>query len=399
MTDLSITQYNPYNMYQNIGYYPAFRGATIQQNNYNSVPQMTSQSDTVSFSANGQIQAETKKQGLSSGAKWGIGTIAVLGLGALAYVLTRGKAGSKQVQQLAEHIEFQEAKTMEEAIKFAKDKFNVVYTNNAQQNMPLELANIINKGLTQFNNAVKGKYRPANYIEYLSKDFLVDNEIDAIARATKVSANGNKLYGISFNPSYIENIDSKIKNTLNEWITNGALIKNGKNYQFEQANKTISISSELEKGITDYLSGKSFTLKEKMNLDTLMNDLYEANISLQKKYNGDLTQALGKTFNVYKTSPLHPVYHEIGHIYHDLNNPKTFLLMGKSSELKINNLSTSILDEFNSKYVETARKVSDYATESPAEFVAEVFAKMINGQKFDNDVMTLYKKYGGPSIS
>lgn len=345
------------------------------------------------------IEINGKKKGLSTVAKWGIG----LGLTALAtggiYLATIGKVGAKQAQQLAEQIEFKPAKTMEEAIKFAKDKFNVVYTNNAQQNMPLELANIINKGLTQFNNAVKGKYRPANYIEYLSKDFTVDNEIDAIARVTKVAVNGDKLFGISFNPSYIKNIDSNIKNTINEWIANGALIKNGKNYQFEQANKTISISSELERSITDYLSGKTFTLEEKMNLDTLMKDLYEANISLQKKYNGDLTRALGKTFNVYKTSPHHPIYHEIGHIYHDLNNPKTFLLMGKSSELKVNNLSTSMLDEFNSKYIETARKVSDYATESPAEFVAEVFAKMINGQKFDNDIMTLYKKYGGPALS
>lgn len=379
-------------------------GTNIQTINFNNVQpkiqtNFRSQSSPVKDYPPDTVEINGKKKtGMSNGAKLGIGAVAVLGLGTLAYVLTRGKAGSKQVQQLAEHIDFQEAKTMEEAIKFAKDKFNVVYTNNAQQNMPLELANIINKGLTQFNNTVKGKYRPANYIEYLSKDFTVDNEIDAIARVTKVSANGDKLYGISFNPSYIENIDSKIKNTINEWIVNGALIKNGKNYQFEQANKTISISSELEKNITDYLSGKSFTLEEKMNLDTLMNDLFEANISLHKKYNGDLTQALGKTFNVYKTSPLHPVYHEIGHIYHDLNNPKTFLLMGKSSELKVNNLSTSMLDEFNSKYLETARKVSDYATESPAEFVAEVFAKMINGQKFDNDVMTLYKKYNGPMI-
>lgn len=395
MTDNFGIQYSPYNMY---GYnYPAFRCTTSPLNNYNSVPKLTSQPDTVSFSSSNQLQ-QPQKEGLSTGAKLGLGAGVVLGLGALAYVLTRGKAGSKQVQQLAEHIEFQEAKTMEEAIKFAKDKFNVVYTNNAQQNMPLELANMINKGLTQFNNTVKGKYKPANYIEYLSKNFTVDNEIDAIARVTNVSVNGDKLYGISFNPLYIENIDSNIKNTINEWITNGALIKNGKNYQFEQANKTISISSELEKSITDYLSGKPFTLEEKMNLDTLMEDLYEANISLQRKYNGDLTQAIGKTFNVYKTSPFHTLYHEIGHIYHDLNNPKTFLLMGKSRELKVNNLSTSVLDEFNSKYIETARKVSDYATESPAEFVAEVFAKMINGQNFDNDVMALYKKYGGPSL-
>lgn len=98
MTDLSVTQYNPYNMYWNYcynPYYPTFSGATIPQNNYNSVPQMTQQPDIVSFSASKQIQNETKKQGLSNGEKWGIGTVAVLGLGALAYVLTRGKAKPK----------------------------------------------------------------------------------------------------------------------------------------------------------------------------------------------------------------------------------------------------------------------------------------------------------------
>ena len=90
MTDFSVTQYNPYNMYQNFGYNPAFRGATVPQNNYNSVPQMTQQPDTVSFSVNKQIQNE--KQGLSNGAKLGIGAGIVLGLGALAYVLL-GLAG------------------------------------------------------------------------------------------------------------------------------------------------------------------------------------------------------------------------------------------------------------------------------------------------------------------
>ena len=48
------------------------------------------------------------------------GAVAVIGLGALAYVLTKGKLGSKQVQQLAEHIEFKPATTIEEAIAEAK---------------------------------------------------------------------------------------------------------------------------------------------------------------------------------------------------------------------------------------------------------------------------------------
>ena len=130
MTDSSVTQYNPHNMYQNYGYYPAFRGATVPAGvGYNNVPQMTLQPDTVSFSANGQIQDETKKQGLSNGAKWGICTGVVLGLGALAYVLTKGKVksnslGTKELEKLVQEklkitelpacIEFKEAKTIEE---------------------------------------------------------------------------------------------------------------------------------------------------------------------------------------------------------------------------------------------------------------------------------------------
>lgn len=74
MADLSVTQYNPYYMYQNFGYnYPSYRGTTIPQNNYNSVPQMTLQPDTVSLSANDEIQPEQKGQGLSTGAKVAIG--------------------------------------------------------------------------------------------------------------------------------------------------------------------------------------------------------------------------------------------------------------------------------------------------------------------------------------
>ena len=35
---------------------------------------------------------------------------------------------------------------------------------------------------------------------------------------------------------------------------------------------------------------------------------------------------------------------------------------------------------------------------SPAEFVAEIYAKSLSGVKFDEDVLNLYKKYGGPAI-
>ena len=152
MTDFSLTQYNPYNMYQSYGYsYPAFRGATVSNASIPNIPQLRQQPDTVSFSANGQIQAETQKKGLSKEAKWGIGAGVALGLGALAYVLTRGKSGSKQVQQLTEHLDFKPAKTIKEAKSFAKDRLGVHY-NEIED---LETINFFNEWLTGIHNKCK----------------------------------------------------------------------------------------------------------------------------------------------------------------------------------------------------------------------------------------------------
>lgn len=44
----------------------------------------------------------------------------------------------------------------------------------------------------------------------------------------------------------------------------------------------------------------------------------------------------------------------------------------------------------------TAGEVSLYAKEGVGEFVAEVYSKMINGEKLSDDVLALYKKYNGP---
>lgn len=45
-----------------------------------------------------------------------------------------------------------------------------------------------------------------------------------------------------------------------------------------------------------------------------------------------------------------------------------------------------------------ASTVSNYAKHSPLEFVAEVYARIMNGHKFSDDVMKLYEKYKGPKL-
>ncbi len=100
MVDYSVTNYNPYNMYYNYGYYyPSYNGAYTQQ--YQNVPlydfntlnyNYNNQPNTVTFSANSQIQAETKKQGMSTGAKvaFGAGIATALAIGA-DFVFCKGK--------------------------------------------------------------------------------------------------------------------------------------------------------------------------------------------------------------------------------------------------------------------------------------------------------------------
>ena len=110
-----------------------------------------------SFRASRQNRPDTfEKQDSkkSNKMKWGIG----LGLAAVGTVLilalSRGKSvSSNNIKQLAEHIEFKEAKTMEEAQKYAMDNFG----------MKLELgdnlftANLINDMCTNVSNKLKGK--------------------------------------------------------------------------------------------------------------------------------------------------------------------------------------------------------------------------------------------------
>ena len=110
-----------------------------------------------SFSSQKQNKPDTfEKQSsrISNSTKWGIG----LGLAALGTVLvlalSRGKGvSSNNIKQLAEHIDFKEAKTMEEAKKYAMDNFGM----KLELGDDLFTANLVNDMCTNVNNKLKGK--------------------------------------------------------------------------------------------------------------------------------------------------------------------------------------------------------------------------------------------------
>lgn len=85
------------------------------------------------------------------------------------------------------------------------------------------------------------------------------------------------------------------------------------------------------------------------------------------------------------------LYHEMGHLQHFRNTSFFSQIYGKLSD------NPKQIAKFtnNPTAQKIASKVSWYAQTQPNEFVAEVYAKLCNGVKFDDETMKLYKKLGG----
>ena len=101
------------------------------------------------------------------------------------------------------------------------------------------------------------------------------------------------------------------------------------------------------------------------------------------------------------------IYHEMGHLQHENSTGyDLYRQMGKPEECeKWFGKVTDITNDFvNSKEKQQiANRVSNYASESPLEFVAEVYRKLItnalnSGKKLSDDIMTLYAEYKGPAV-
>ena len=84
------------------------------------------------------------------------------------------------------------------------------------------------------------------------------------------------------------------------------------------------------------------------------------------------------------SDPMHIIRHEMGH-----------LTQYKKSEADYMRLSGMI---FSPEEAAIAARVSAYAAESPREFVAEVFAAKLAQAAFDDEVMQLYRRLGGPGL-
>ncbi len=361
-------------------------GTSIQTINFNKPvqqkAQMTFRSQAVPFKDYPPDTVEIngkKKTGMSNGAKWGIGTGVVLGLGALAYVLTRGKAGSKQVQQLAEHLDFKPAKTIQEAKSFAKDRLGVHY-NEIED---LETMNFFNEWLTGIHNKCK-VIDKSSYPKFISNTTTLED--DALAcLCDGVLKNGNQEgYVMGVNMQLLKNFGS----SMDKWICDGSVIAKNKAGKYVITNEAYNteFTKDLVRRMNEY-NPSTTTFKEKNRIILDIKGLQDGKI-----VNGKQQEIRYSDFSYLN--------HELGHLRHQecINN---YDMMKKVEEFKtLGKPVSDITQEFvtNKQIQQTARKVSDYATESPLEFVAETFSQLMEGKTFPDDVMALYKKYNGPMI-
>jgi lambda family phage portal protein len=82
--------------------------------------------------------------------------------------------------------------------------------------------------------------------------------------------------------------------------------------------------------------------------------------------------------------------HEYGHILHRRNIPYDEARRNKTRKFGTGRIAQQRLT--------IAGQVSGYAKENPMEFVAEVFSGHVNGKKYSDSVMEMYKFYKGPEL-
>lgn len=395
------------------------------------------------------VEINGEKKGLSKDAKWGIGLgIAAVITAAALLISGKTKAAQEEIFKLAEHIDFSPAKTVEEARSFARTHLGI---KNYHEEMPLEVMNWINEGLVNVNNVTKGKAKMFDTIGYVPMNAKEE------ALACAISAKDGGEYGAIFNinKTVFENMNEHINTMLKQALDRKIMFKNKEGklnlYNFY---KNDEASADLLKGLNEFLEKPDkFSLIDKIKLYEDFASLayakdafYEAPMSKLKqlmKNEGiqetllahsklpDLKQLEKLTTeqqrNVLvditntclrsgdrihlaypKGDKFRTIYHEMGHLQHQNSaGYDLYMQMAKPEECKkqFGKVTDITKDFVNSKEKQQiANRISGYAAESPLEFVAETYRKLINiaingGEKLPDDVMALYSQYKGPVIN
>lgn len=382
--------------------------------------------------------------------KYGIATGILLGITAIGLII-RGRL--KAVTKLAEHIDFTPAKTMEEAKEFAKTHLKISKFDTAGD---LDMANWVNEGLVNINNKYKGRAHIPNEVRPVPPEQKEQYKNIIASMMTTEDEFFNMRSRLTVNVDYFNNV----KNSIDETMRNCRIKiepQPGTDksevrmllfpfYNFDKQMDIMTLAgkysagkaSKMElvmfrKSLSDYVAYAKMlndnplailkdiykqkniveTLKQKMPANSFKS--VDELAKMTKKEQREYIDSAYKCFDSvsYEQKPYSSIlsskrslwdtlYHEEGHLFHHKNSILSYNEMDVVyDDVTRKPIKTGIeAKEFLNSEEEQliAATVSNYAKSSPLEFVAEVYARMLNGQKFGDDVMKLYEKYHGPKL-
>lgn len=347
----------------------------------------------------------------------------------IAFYIAKGKF--TEAKKLAESIDFKPAQTIEEAIEFGKKHLGIrSYTGFEAKD--IEVINWVNEGLVNTSNKMKGSLR-------MPKDIVYTEELGENALAGVITEGKRKgLFGV--NKKIFDNIDKSIEESLDYLDNIVKFKKNNKGEWVAGSNRLLDENSvrDLLNQFIKYKEG-NFTFNQKLDfyasLDVLsnrINSINEAPFNIirtclenkdaqklfkdnnllmdleqikglskteQQKLAKKMVNLLGEhitvSFDIKSLSAFDTIYHEMGHIQ-DMTPRCLTTDKYKFDYSKYSDELKAWVD--NQENMQIANRVSEYASHGPGEFIAETFARMIQGNKLPDEVLALYKKLKGPAV-
>ena len=295
-------------------------------------------------------------------------------VGTALYIATKGKLNI--FKRAAKSAEFINAKSVKDAVRYGKKNLKIQRYENADL-ANIDMINTINEML-HTEKSLTGEIPQIIH-------FLKRGELPISApMGYKLDPKINKRV-LVVNTDTFNRFDEVIKEAFLErgtgrGLSNFIALKDGKYVLSDLSYKSNAMDKFIEK-LNAF--NQNSTFKDKM-------ELYQG-ISNAKSVIHAKKIGL-KDYKMQDFAYDDVFIHEMGHMHHQSIYPNYEDAGSQFSQTRID-----FTIDTNKRRI--PYRVSSYAASSPLEFVAEVYTGLRKGQIFDNDVMSLYKKYNGPLVN
>lgn len=393
--------------------------------------QPTKDSFIINIKNNYNKLSDTEKYSINTGA----GTIVIA---ASIYLVKRAfkipPSITTGIKQYAQNIEFKTASSLEEAIEYAQKNWGIKEFEITN----LDIANWVNLNITKISNKLNGKLAVPHIINYttpqknkyavsinpeqdtifINKEYYenigttLSSLVEALKKGNVIVLN-NETSKTEFRRIFVSKDIEKANNLLEKYTQNPDNINY--NQQIELLEACSAVNNKCKTWKLAPLNILKQILKSKEVLSGLKDTNIETDINkisnMCTQEQADVLKSIFMKFKIdaftFETnigSSGSSIFHEFGHLqhYYTINNGMEFYKLAKKDECeeifgKISDETKEFLE--NSEIQQNAARVTEYATCSPLEFVAETFSKLIDGNNYPKEVMDLYYKYKGPKIS